>query len=369
MKSIRIKPVLTVSALVLGAAVAYAPSIGAAADYSGKTIQIVIPTKEGGGTDKYGRIFAQFIGKHLPGNPNVISVNKPGGGGVKASNWFENKARKDGTVILATGGTVQTSFVFGGKKVKFDLLGWNPIVLSPFGICLQARKELGVNGKDAVADVKALRKAGAKGRLLMGDKHATGSALGSFVSYDFLGFPNVKPLFGLSSGKRRKAIVRGELQLSIDTVIKCKQNHKKLSEQGVITYASLGFAKPDGSIGRDPIMPDLPHVGEIYEKLNGKKPSGLQWRAVKSLINIISMANKGLWLPKGASKDVIETYSKAIKAVYKDKKFKKLTKKRFGNNPQSFGKDATAVVRRGAGLDPEVKKWIMKFVKTNLVGS
>ena len=369
MRRTHFKSALTLGALVLGAGIIAAPIASHAADYSGKTIQVVIPTKEGGGTDKYGRIFASFLGKHLPGNPSVISVNKPGGGGVKGANWFESKARKDGTVILATGGTIQTSFVFGGKKVKFDLLGWNPIVLSPFGICLQARKELGVNGKDAVADVKALRKAGAKDRLLMGDKHATGSALGSFVSYDFLGIPNVKPLFGLSSGKRRKAIKRGELQLSIDTVIKCKKNHKKLTKQGVITYASFGFAKPDGSIGRDPIMPDLPHVGELYEKLNGKKPSGLQWRAVKSLINIISMANKGLWLPKGASKDVVETYAKTIKAIYKDKKFKKLTKKRFGKNPQSFGKDAITVVRRGAGIDPEVKKWILKFVKTNLVGS
>jgi tripartite-type tricarboxylate transporter receptor subunit TctC len=363
------KPALMLRALALGATVALAPSIGIAADYSGKTIQVTIPTKEGGGTDKYGRIFAAFLGKHLPGNPKIIAVNKPGGGGIKASNWFHKNAPTDGTVLMATGGSVQTGFVFGGKRTKFDLLKWNPIVLSPFGICLMARKELGVKGKDAIADVKALRKAGGKQRLLMGDKHAHSSGLGAFVAYHYLGIPNVKPLFGLSSGKRRKAIARGELQLSIETVIKCKKNHKKLKKKGVITYAALGFAKPDGSIGRDPIMPDLPYVGELYEKLNGKKPSGMQWNAIKALINIISMANKGLWLPPGVSKDVNKTYQKTIKAIYKDKKFKKLTRKRFGNNPQSFGRDALAVVKRGAGLDPKVKKWIFKFVQDTMVGS
>ncbi|MEL0106512.1 MAG: hypothetical protein VW802_06155 [Rhodospirillaceae bacterium] len=357
-------------ALVLGAGIVAAPATGIAADYSGKKIQVIIPTKEGGGTDKYGRIFASFIGKYLPGKPAVLAVNKPGGGGIKGSNWFQKNAPRDGTVIMTTGGSVQTSYVFGGKKVKFDLLKWNPIVLSPFGICLQARKELGVNGSDALADVKALRKAGAdKGRLLMGDKNAISSGLGSFVAFDMLGIPNVKPLFGLSTGKRRKAVVRGELQFSQETVIKCKQNHAKLQKQGVITFAALGFAKPDGTIGRDPIMPELPHVGEIYEKLNGRKPSGMQWEAHTALINLISMSNKGLWLPPGVSKDVLDTYQATIKKVYKDKKFKKLTKKRFGNNPQSFGKDATEVVKRGAGIKPEVKKWILKFVKTKLVGS
>ena len=369
MKSTHLRSSSILGALFLGAGIALAPATGIAADYSGKTIQVTIPTKEGGGTDKYGRIFASFLGKHLPGNPNIIAVNKPGGGGIKASNWFHKNAPTDGTVLMATGGSVQTGFVFGGKRTKFDLLKWNPIVLSPFGICLMARKELGVKGKDAIADVKALREAGTKQRLLMGDKHAHSSGLGAFVAYNYLGMPNVKPLFGLSSGKRRKAIARGELQLSIETVIKCKKNHKKLKKQGVITYAALGFAKPDGSIGRDPIMPDLPHVGELYEKLNGKKPSGMQWQAIKALINIISMANKGLWLPPGVSKDVFNTYQKTIKAVYKDKKFKKLTKKRFGNNPQSFGKDAIEVVKRGAGIKPEVKQWILKFVQDTMVGS
>ncbi len=358
-----------VSVVALSAALAFSPLAVHAADYSGKTIQVIIPTKEGGGTDKYGRIFAGFLGKYLPGNPKVISVNKPGGGSIKGANWFEKNAPKDGTAVIATGGSVQTSYVFGGKKVKFNLLKWNPIVLSPFGVCLQARKELGVSGKDAVADVKAIRKAGASGRLLMGDKHATASGLFAFVAYALLDYPNVKPLFGLSSGKRRKAIARGELQLSIDTMIKCKKNHKKLKKRGVITYAALGFADSSGKIGRDPIMPDLPSVAEVYEKLNGKKPSGIHWKALVSLINLTSMSNKGLWLPRDVSKDVTDTYAKTIKKIYKDKKFKKLTKKRFGKNPQSFGKDALEVVKRGAGIDPEVKKWIMKFVKKNLVGS
>ncbi|MEQ8196264.1 MAG: hypothetical protein RIB59_17410, partial [Rhodospirillales bacterium] len=205
-----------------------------------------------------------------------------------------------------------------------------------------------MNGKDIVADIKALRKAGQSKRLLMGGKNPTASDLQSFIAYDFLGIPNVKPVYGLSTGNRRKAIARGEIELSMDPVLKCKQQHKKMIKQGVIVYMTLGFANPDGAIVRDPSLPNFPHVGEVYEILNGKKPAGVQWQGIKNLLNMIVMANKGLWLPKGAPQDVVDLYVATIKNIYKDKQFIKLTKKQFGEYPQTFGAAGKDVVRNGA---------------------
>jgi tripartite-type tricarboxylate transporter receptor subunit TctC len=358
-----------VPAMVLSFTMALTPSAGHAIDFSGKTVEIIMPSSEGSGTDKYARIFQPFLKKYLPGNPTVIVVGKPGGSGVKGSNWFEHSARRDGTMIISTGSSVQTSYVFAGKKIKFDVLGWNPIVLSPFGICFQARSETGVTGKDIVADVKALRKAGQAGRLLMGGKNATSSDLQSFIVYDLLGIPNVKPIYGLSSGNRRKAIARSEIELSMDSVLKCKKEHKKLTKQGVIVYMTLGFVTPDGAIVRDPVFPEFPHVGEAYEALNGKKPSGVEWSAIKNFLNMVVMANKGLWLPKGVSQDVVDLYVATLKKIYQDKQFIKLTKNQFGEYPQTFGAKGKEVVRNGADVPPETKKWIMKFIKNNLTGS
>src|SRR4051812_27164241 len=83
---------------------------GAAADdfYQGKSITLIVSTGVGGGYDAYARSFARHFGRHLPGAPNVIVQNMPGGGGLRATNYLYNSAPKDGTVV----GLVHSSAVF-----------------------------------------------------------------------------------------------------------------------------------------------------------------------------------------------------------------------------------------------------------------
>ena len=57
-----------------------------AVDFSGKKIKLVVPFGEGGGGDRYGRLWQSFLEKYLPGNPTILVLNKPGGGGIKGNN-------------------------------------------------------------------------------------------------------------------------------------------------------------------------------------------------------------------------------------------------------------------------------------------
>jgi len=41
---------------------------------------MIIGFGPGGGYDAWGRVMARHIGKHLPGTPNVVPQNMPGGG-------------------------------------------------------------------------------------------------------------------------------------------------------------------------------------------------------------------------------------------------------------------------------------------------
>ena len=71
--------ILAGSALAL--TVALAPAVQAA-DFSGKRLRIVVPFNEGGGPDSLPRALQPFMEKHLPGNPKILVVNKPGAGGI-----------------------------------------------------------------------------------------------------------------------------------------------------------------------------------------------------------------------------------------------------------------------------------------------
>ena len=55
--------------------------------YQGKTIRIIVGNLAGDAYDLWARIFAQRMGKYLPGNPTFIVQNMTGAGGVVAANY------------------------------------------------------------------------------------------------------------------------------------------------------------------------------------------------------------------------------------------------------------------------------------------
>jgi len=358
----RVRSRLLGASLVLGAIVAITPFTAQSADFSGQRVELVVASSEGSGTDAFARIFQPFLERHLPGNPTVVVANRPGGSGLVASNWFDRNANDDGTTLIVTGGSLPVTYLFAGDdKVKFDMVAWNPVVVAPFGTCYQAREELGVTGEDPVADVTALREAG---DLKFGAKNATSSEVLAFMTFDFLGV-DVAPVFGLESGESRQAIQRGELNLNQDSSVKCISEREPLAERGIKVFMTSGLADPDGNIVRDPLFPNMPHPGEVYEALNGAAPSGSQWEAIKYLINA-KLINKGMFLPANASEDVRQTYDVAMEAIFADPEFQEMTVEEFAGYAQAFGTDAKKVVRNAVGMPQETKTWLLDWINTNL---
>ncbi len=74
---------------------------GVAEFYRGKTVTIVVASSPGGGYDLYGRLIARFMGRHVPGHPQVVVQNMPGAASNVAAAYINNIAPKDGTAIGA----------------------------------------------------------------------------------------------------------------------------------------------------------------------------------------------------------------------------------------------------------------------------
>ena len=55
-----------------------APAQSVADFYRGKTIQLIIPSNMGGSVGLYGKLVADHIGRHIPGNPTVILIADAG---------------------------------------------------------------------------------------------------------------------------------------------------------------------------------------------------------------------------------------------------------------------------------------------------
>jgi tripartite-type tricarboxylate transporter receptor subunit TctC len=74
----------------------------------------------GGGYDLYGRLTAQYMGKHIPGNPTMVPKNMPGAGGLAMTNWLYNVAPRDGTAIGGPPQALAIEQVLGSPGIQYD---------------------------------------------------------------------------------------------------------------------------------------------------------------------------------------------------------------------------------------------------------
>ena len=90
---------------LVGAMLAACATGAKAADfYAGKQVTMLVGSGTGGGYDAYARLFARYLPKHIPGNPNIIVQNVPAAGSLVAMNTLANSSPRDGLTI----GAVQT---------------------------------------------------------------------------------------------------------------------------------------------------------------------------------------------------------------------------------------------------------------------
>jgi tripartite-type tricarboxylate transporter receptor subunit TctC len=118
------KPIILIVVLIISCAFQLAINALAQAQeqfFKGKQIRIIVGLSTGGGYDRAARLVARHIGKHIPGNPDVLVQNMPGASSVTAANYVWGVAKPDGLTLLAPHNNVYLGQLSGQKEVQFDL--------------------------------------------------------------------------------------------------------------------------------------------------------------------------------------------------------------------------------------------------------
>jgi tripartite-type tricarboxylate transporter receptor subunit TctC len=89
--------------------------------FKGKTVQINIAGTAGGGIDIGARLVARYMGKYLPGNPQVIAQNMPGAGGVRVLDYLFTQAPRDGTTLGAFASGPLLDPLIGARKAAYGI--------------------------------------------------------------------------------------------------------------------------------------------------------------------------------------------------------------------------------------------------------
>jgi tripartite-type tricarboxylate transporter receptor subunit TctC len=88
--------------------------------YKGKNVVITVGYGPGGGYDTTTRLVARHLARHIPGNPNIVVQNMPGGGSMVSANHLYNVAPKDGTALAVFGANMMLEPLFGNKNAQYN---------------------------------------------------------------------------------------------------------------------------------------------------------------------------------------------------------------------------------------------------------
>ncbi len=332
-----------------GSAVAQTPF------YAGKSVEILVPTAVGGATDVLIRFFAPFLEKHIPGNPAVRIRNMPGGGTLLGMNWFAANAKADGTMVLASTVSSQVAYILRNPAVRYEFRKLKPIL---------------VNGSGAVfyaAPLPGLRRAAdlpkASG-LTFGSLTPPGVELPALLAFELLGV-QPKVVFGFESrGPVRLAFERGELNLDFQATFVYLSQVLPLVRQGRVTpLMTLGYLDERGRMVRDPAVPDLPTVYEVYQQIHGGKPDGLLlWKAYKGLVAASWTYGRALWVPQGVPEEAVRDLYAAVDRMVADPEFRRQAEAVLGPYPVLRGDRVEQTLYRNMTMTLDVVRFIRKLV-------
>ena len=88
--------------------------------YRGKTVNVLVGVGVGGEYDLQARLVARHLGKHVPGNPNVVPQNMTGASGLKMTNYLYQQAPRDGTYIGMSQNAFPAAQAAGLPGIQFD---------------------------------------------------------------------------------------------------------------------------------------------------------------------------------------------------------------------------------------------------------
>lgn len=91
--------------------------------YKGRSMQMIIRSTTGNEYDLLARTLARHITNHIPGKPaDMVPINMPGAGGIKAAEYIATVAPKDGTVLtIVSQGLPMYQALELGKPMNADM--------------------------------------------------------------------------------------------------------------------------------------------------------------------------------------------------------------------------------------------------------
>ena len=267
--------------------------------YRGKTVSLILGYPGGGSNGIYARAVARHIGRHIPGNPNVIFRTMPGAGSLVAANHLFHVAPRDGTALGFISATIPLEELLGVGGVKFRSAEFNWIGRVASGVNMTFVKD--------TSSLKTIQDA-YKREVILG---ASGRSSTVFVYPAVLGAvtgAKFKMVLGYaSSPEAMLAMERGEVEGHSTSLEVVRALHPTwLSEKRITVLVQY-------ALSRHPELPDVPMSWEL-----GRNPEDQQ---ILKVVANATEVGKMILAPPGMPADRVQALRRAFDATMKDPEF------------------------------------------------
>jgi tripartite-type tricarboxylate transporter receptor subunit TctC len=230
-------------------------------------VTIYVGLSPGGGYDINARLVSRYIGRYLPGQPQVIVKNMPGAGGLVMTNFVANVAPRDGLHIGAPQRDIPfTPLIGDASTAKFDALklNWLGSTNADASVAVATRR----------SGIKTWQELKTKEQIVAGTGVNTESVVVPYVLRNILGF-KYKVIAGYpGSSEMNLAWQRGEVDGRASfSWTSLKPHYKEWVESGeIVILYQLGLT-------RHPDLADVPTVLDMAENDEQKQLLRLEFAA------------------------------------------------------------------------------------------
>ncbi|MCC4783001.1 Bug family tripartite tricarboxylate transporter substrate binding protein [Vibrio lentus] len=328
--------------------------------FKGERVEFVMPYKEGGGTDTWGRFYAPYLSQSLPGNPVVVVKNIPGGGSTKGANQFARRAKDNGLNIFASSASTQYPYLLQDRRVRYDYNDWSVILASPTGGVVYVSPKTGIENVQDLFDKKDQIK------FQYASQGATSIDLVPLLAMDLLGL-DVQAIFGMQGrGAGRLAFERGEVNIDSQTSSSYIDKVTPLVNEGkAIPLFSFGVLGEDGKLKRDPNFPELPHFAEVYQLFHPEEAETQGYAVWRSFFMAGFAAQKMIFVPKSTPEEIVAAWRASASELVSQPDFQKRAVEVLGDYPQLTGEQAQLALKAAMSLDESNLEWVRNWLTTN----
>ena len=331
-----------------------------AQQFSGRVVTMIVNYTAGGPTDIEARLIARYLPKYLAGATSVVVRNVGGAGGVIGVNQLGESSERDRlNVGYFTWNPVDQIVQDPVLHVRYHDLKFIAALRSLTLVYVRRDTPPGITRSADVVKTPMI-KAGALG-------HSSHGTLRQRLALDLLGAKHETIAGYKGLNEIELAVRRGDLHLTNTSLTLWYASVKpNMAEPGIVMpLFQYDYERPDGTLGRNPDLPEVPAFSEVYRDVKGPSavPGGERWQALQLLTRIMDSMYRTAFMPPNAPAAAVEEMRAAFEKLLNDAEFVADFEKIVKSKPNFvIGAPGEAIISELGKVQPSFVSFLRKYI-------